>query len=180
MPMNTLQTRIAVMRRARRSARPLQAVDDEKGAGEAIGHRDHQPSADWPGAAARRSPAARKRSAAGLRRSSRPSSNSCASGVVQARSVFVSRTRVDSPGQYLGCALLAWGCGRVRHAEQSGAKGVGEVVDDSDDAADGDGDRHPRDDLPEGPRLFHRIRCPRSPCHRFFLKDHDCSSPRRR
>lgn len=30
-PRNTLQTRIAIMRRARRSARPLQAVDNEKG-----------------------------------------------------------------------------------------------------------------------------------------------------
>lgn len=93
--------------------------------------------------------------------------------VVQARSVFVSRIRVDSLGQYLGCTLLVWGCGPIHHAEQSGAKGVGEV-------ADSGGDRHPRDDLPEGPRPFHRIRCPRSPCHRFFLKGHDCSSQRRR
>ena len=100
--------------------------------------------------------------------------------VVQARSVFASRIRVDSLGQYLGCTLLVWGCGRIRHAEQSDAKSVGEVVDDSDDVADGGGDRHPRDDLPKGPRPFHRIRCPRPPCHRFFLKGHDCSSLRRR
>lgn len=42
--------------------------------------------------------------------------------VVQARSVFVSRIRVDSSGQYLGFTLLVWGCGPIRHASSPAQK----------------------------------------------------------